>query len=193
MIRALRLVALVIGGAATAHAECERTHCVGLHLHAVPEVATPEWIAAQVAVANAQFAALDVGFTITATEALPAEVTHVVTRADRDAISKDRLALHVINVYLVSEVDDVDDPASFVRGVLWHHKADKYIILSAVAPDRVLAHELGHYFGLPHSTYAVSIMNKSKREKPPMEERRFADEELGVMKAQLKQTLAALK
>ena len=40
--------------------------------------------------------------------------------------------------------------------------------MSSIAWKVVLAHELGHYFGLPHSEYPASIMNKSrKKDRPP--------------------------
>ena len=69
----------------------------------------------------------------------------------------------------------------------WHARNDdrKYVIVSAQALERTLAHELGHFFGLPHSAYAISIMNKSERKDPPIEQRTFADEEIAAMKPHL--------
>jgi len=48
----------------------------------------------------------------------------------------------------------------------------------------VLAHELGHFFGLPHSKYPVSIMNKTPRDDPPHAERGFHAKELAIMTRQ---------
>jgi hypothetical protein len=54
---------------------------------------------------------------------------------------------------------------------------------------RTLAHELGHFFGLPHSTYKISIMNKKKRDDPPPEQRTFAPQEFSTMRDNLRRML----
>jgi hypothetical protein len=94
-------------------------------------------------------------------------------------------------VFLVGPVDDVDVAGNFVFGVTWRARRSdrKYIILSAAALERTLAHELGHVFGLPHSTYAISIMNKTPRDQPPVDERTFADEEIAAMRPVLRRLL----
>jgi hypothetical protein len=75
--------------------------------------------------------------------------------------------------------------------VTWRLPKDrrKYIIVSIQALERTLAHELGHFFGLPHSTYAVSIMNKTERTEPPVDQRTFADEEIAAMRPVLERLL----
>ena len=76
-------------------------------------------------------------------------------------------------------------------GVTWRLPKDsrKFVIVSAQALERTLAHELGHFFGLPHSTYAISIMNKADRAEPPVEQRTFADEEIAAMRPNLERLL----
>jgi hypothetical protein len=182
--------------------EAGRAHCIGVRIHvaAGPEasgedgerlIATAEWLAAQLAAANRQFAAIDVGFQVVSGEPLPASAGHVATAADRDAVAEGRLGGTVIHVFVTGRLDDIDEPGSVIRGVTWHRRGSdrKYVILSTAAPDRVLAHELGHAFGLPHSRYAISIMNKAPRAVPPPEDRRFADQELAAMRPVVKRLL----
>lgn len=166
-----------------------RAHCVALRVHVAPGdgtagarplVVDAAWIAAQVAQATALFAAIDVAFEVVGVEVLPAAAAHLPTRAARDALAA-HVRARALDVFVTGQLDNVDDPAAPVRGVAWRAGRHKFVILGATAPDRVLAHELGHMFGLPHSTYAVSLMNKTPRAEPPLAARTFAPEELVVM------------
>jgi hypothetical protein len=186
-----------LAAAATALPACEaaRAHCLGIRLHITAGdaglIATPDWLATQLAAANRHFAPLGVGFQVTGIDTLPASGAHVATRRERDALATGRLADQVIHVFIVGQLDDVDEPGKVIRGVTWHTRKDdrKYVLVSTVAPERTLAHELGHVFGLPHSTYAVSIMNKADRTDPPVEQRTFADEEIAAMRPALERLL----
>lgn len=182
-MRALAIVILLAGVAHADEVACERATCFALQLHVAAiddaPVVSAEWIAGQLATANRQFAALDVGFTIAGSDADSA--AHLRTRADRSALGT-HVKGAVIHVFVTGTLENVDDPDEPVYGVTWRKGDRKFVILAANARGIVLAHELGHVFGLPHSTYAISIMNKTKREKPPFDERRFADEELAAMR-----------
>lgn len=186
------LAALV---AALPACEAARAHCLGIRLHVTVgddgPIAAADWLGIQLAAANRHFAALDVGFQVTGVDALPASGARIATRRERDDLSAGRLAGTVIHVFIIGQLDDVDQPGQVIRGVTWHTRKDdrKYVLVSTVAPERVLAHELGHVFGLPHSRYAVSIMNKTDRTEPPVEQRTFADEEIAAMRPQLKRLL----
>lgn len=163
-----------------------RTYCFAIHLHVAatpgaPElVVAPDWVAQQLSTANEHFARLDVGFQIARVTTLPAETAHLKTRADRSALGK-RMSPRVIDVFITGQLDDVDEVGQVARGVTWRSGDRKFIIVSAVAMERTLAHELGHFFGLPHSTYPISIMNKTKRDEPPLEQRTFHDAEYAKM------------
>ena len=179
----MRPLLLLVLCVALAQADAPTT-TFGLEVHIAPgadgQIVTPEWVAAQVAMANHQFAALDIGFHVVATSDLPATAAHLRTRADRSALAP-LVTGRVIHVFVAGQLDNIDDDAP-VYGVTWRAGTRKFVILAATARDIVLAHELGHVFGLPHSTHAISIMNKTKRAEPPIADRRFADEELAAMR-----------
>lgn len=54
------------------------------------------------------------------------------------------------------------------------------VLLAAIASQHVLAHELGHFFGLPHSAAPGSLMNKSGDATPSQERRLVAAEQRKV-------------
>jgi hypothetical protein len=191
--------------------DAARAHCIGIQLHIPIEsdspaggggggggggaggarlIATSDWLALQLATANRHFAALDVGFQITGIAALPASAAHIATRQERSALADGRLAGAVIHVFITGQLDDIDEPGRVARGVTWHAPdGRKYAIVSTQGKDRTLAHELGHVFGLPHSTYSISIMNKTDRAQPPPEQRTFAVPEIRAMRPVLARLL----
>ena len=124
-------------------------------------VAAPGWLDAQLAAARTLFAPYGVAFARTDGAPLAASVGAVETRADRDAFAS-RTTPHVIDVFVVESLRDVDDPSQMRRGVHWHARSPAgvhYVLLIGTAPPTVLAHELGHYFGNPHSPVADNVMS----------------------------------
>ena len=172
------------------HPRCpaEVHSCFGLDVHVVTvaeePVASVAWLDSQVAVANRHFAAIDVGFELASVTAAPETYAHIATREQRDKIGLEPThARHagLIPLFVVSRLEDVDAPGEQIRGVHWRRRQNieqRWLIVSTIASPMVLAHELGHYFGLPHSTYAVSIMNKRARKRPPRDQRTFAAPEI---------------
>ena len=172
-----------------------RAHCIGLVLHVTVTkdgaVQTPQWVGDQLSHANRLFAAIDVGFRLRDVRALPEGTSHIRTRKDRDLLGRNRYATGDAHVFLVKKLDNVDQEGE-INGVHWRDRARRsrrWVILSSIAWELTLAHELGHFFGLPHSTYDISLMNKTPRPKPRPHERTFAPQEVKRMKRRLAKML----
>ena len=93
-----------------------------------------------------------------------AEHAAMEDRSDRHALG-DLLAADSINVFVVVSLRDVDDPSVMRQGVHWRPHGRRhlhYIILSSVAGETTLAHELGHFFGNPHSDTPDNVMSYSR-------------------------------
>jgi hypothetical protein len=124
-------------------------------------VVSEAWIAERVAHANAIFAPSGVSFVVSARRALDARWAHLETRADRHALGAE-LAPRVVNVFVVASLRDVDDPTQLRRGVHWRPvepEGAHFVVVSSIAGPDVLAHELGHFFGNPHSPVRNDIMS----------------------------------
>jgi len=167
-------------------------HCIGIKLHVAVDgqgaVAQADWIARQLASADRHFAPLGVGFQITGTDALPEAAARIEDARERTQLAR-RVAGTVIDVFVTAQLDDIDKQDGVIYGVTWPAGGKKFVIVSTMAWERTLAHELGHVFGLPHSSHAISIMNKTERKEPPVEQRTFHPDELAAMRGQLARML----
>ena len=131
-------------------------------------VQSESWIDDQVLVAENLFAPQGVHFAKVATRALDAKYARMVTRADRDALIS-LMQPSVVNVFVVESLKDVDEPDRFRFGVHWRPASNlskRYIILAATGRPTVLAHELGHYFGNPHSPMPDNVMSYTRTGAP---------------------------
>jgi hypothetical protein len=86
---------------------------------------------------------------------------------------------------VVRHLADAEDPQAVRKGVTWRKGDAFWIIASQTGMRWVLAHELGHVLGLPHSTEAASIMNKKPRVWPPPWQIGFTPREQPVMRRTL--------
>ena len=162
------------------------TQLFALHLHVNANAVTPEWIDAQIARANELFAPADI--TLERGPIDDKSPEKVMCTSERVALRK-LVTTGSIHIFITRELADVDKAGEQIRGVTLAKGGSKYIILSAIAMDRVLAHELGHLFGLPHSTHVESIMNKTPRTDPPLEKRGFIPDEVVVIEATAKRLI----
>jgi len=183
----------------TASPRCpvKATRCFELAVHVVEEqgadVQTPAWLAEHVREANRLFAPIGVGFRVGSVAPVDAAFADVETRRQRDALGRDEHSLGVVHVFVVRRLADVDVAGEVIRGVHWRDRADtsrRWIILSSIASPLVLPHELGHFFGLPHSRHRRSLMNKSPHLDPPWHLRTFPEEELAVMRRRRDEMMA---
>ena len=169
--------------------------CLGLHLHVAVDDAGPvvdvAWMAAQIANANRLFAAIGTGFMVVKAETLPKEAVHVATRTDRDLLGRKRWTAGPIHVFVAGRLDNVDEEGE-IYGVHWRDRkqtSHRWIILSARSWSHTLVHELGHFFGLPHSSAPTSIMTKGAPDPVPAGQRVFTDPQLKKMLRRLHRKL----
>lgn len=170
-------------------------HCAAVRLwiapHTDPTFDDRAFLETQLAQANHHHQRAALAFQNVEVRTLGPDLAHVTTRADRDALGHARAKRGVIDVFLVSSLADVDAPGEAVeiRGVHWRSRRDRqrrWIILSRISPPHVLAHELGHYFGLAHSDVPASLMNTSAT---ALAERAFQPDELERIAARARRLL----
>ncbi len=173
------------------------SRCFEIALHVVVEdgqdVVTPAWFAEQVAQVNRLFEPVGVGFSVGSVVPVDAGFADVQTRLQRDKIGRAVHTLKVVHVFAVRQLADVDVAGEVIRGVHWRDRVEtsrRWIILSSISMPMVLAHEMGHFFGLPHSRYRTSLMNKSPHMDPPWSQRTFVDPELEIMRRRRNEMVA---
>jgi hypothetical protein len=120
------------------------------------------WVQSQIDEANRLFSPLGTRVRWTMERELPEPHGELHSRGDRDGLTP--LTFHgVIDVFLVRELEDVDEPGRPRMGVCWTGRGGKrFIVVSRTARPSVLAHELGHFFGNPHSPVLNNLMSYSR-------------------------------
>jgi hypothetical protein len=138
----------------------------GLHISVAREgsdrVVDRAWLEDQLAEANRLFVPIGTRFRWIVDKDLPEPHGEMHTRAQRTALTK-LTSQHVIDIFVVRALEDVDEPGRMRMGVCWTGTGGKrYVIVSRTAAASVLAHELGHYFGNPHSAVTNNVMSYSR-------------------------------
>ncbi|APR87440.1 hypothetical protein A7982_12789 [Minicystis rosea] len=119
------------------------------------------WVDEQVTEAQALFTPLGILLSRVGSRPIASAHGKLESRADRDALAA-LLEPKRINVFIVDSLRDVDDPRLHRMGVHWRNRqrlAQHYVIVAASARPSTLAHELGHYFGLDHSSVKDNVMS----------------------------------
>lgn len=115
----------------------------------------------QLANALSLFGTFGVSFTLESAAALDPKFLALETRSDRDALAAE-LETSVVNVFFVESLRDVDEPSRYRMGVTWRKLTSlgkKYVIVSSAARPTTMAHELGHFFGLDHTSVKNNLMS----------------------------------
>lgn len=116
-----------------------------------------EWIEGHVQAATALLGPHAIRITAV-TEPFTPTRCQLLTRADRDAFAGEVRMDGAITVLVVPRVRDLDVPTYDLKGVHWRAGGRRWIFLTGAARPPVLAHELAHYFGLPHDPAGGNLM-----------------------------------
>ncbi|MCU0683376.1 MAG: matrixin family metalloprotease [Polyangiaceae bacterium] len=124
------------------------------------------WLEAQWAEVSRLLGGVGVALGLRPVRSLPGASAAITSRADRDSFAT-ALEPRVVNVFIIASLADVDEPGRMRKGVHWRPTGRPdlhYVLLIASAPRGVLAHELGHFFGLAHSSVRDNLMSYSRSE-----------------------------
>jgi hypothetical protein len=121
------------------------------------------WIATQIEEANVLYEPLGIRFRWTLRREISSAHAQMHSRTDRDALAP-LVEKNVIDVFVVAALEDVDEPGRYRKGVAWTSKPNgvRFLILSGAAPPKVLAHELGHFFGNGHTDVPDNLMSYTR-------------------------------
>ena len=116
-----------------------------------------DWVNEHVNATRALLAPHGIGI-VAVTEPFTPSRCQLLTRADRDALARDVNMDGPVTVLVVPRVRDLAVPTYNLKGVHWRAHGRRWIFLTADARPPVLAHELAHYFGLPHDPAGGNLM-----------------------------------
>jgi hypothetical protein len=114
-------------------------------------IADDYWRAAAVMIANRVFAPADVRFVADDRRSLDDRFLSIVSARQARELAGYVDRTH-IDVFVVRTIPAVDEPGAACLGITMPplHSARPLVVLSTRRDGAVLAHELGHYFGVAH-------------------------------------------
>lgn len=130
---------------------------------------SPSWVDDHVQAVQALLAPHGIAVTAARATFAPA-ICEALTRADRDTFAQyipqepqeeapaDKKGGPSVTVLVLPRVRDLDMLTYDLMGVHWRAHGQHWIFLTARAQPPVLAHELCHYFGLPHDPAGGNLM-----------------------------------
>ncbi len=168
LLRGALVLTTLAAAPSNAHAGDLPSHFFGLAVSVATEdgkpVADDAWIDDQIASAQDLLGPIGVHVRWRIEKPIAEKYAHMETRGDRDALTAE-LENKMINVFVVASLRDVDDPPLQRMGVCWRHSthpSTPYLVVAKTARKTVLAHELGHFFGNPHSKVTDNVMSYSR-------------------------------
>jgi hypothetical protein len=117
----------------------------------------PEWVEAHVEAVRTLLAPHGIAVTARSEPFTPARC-EALSRQDRDGFAGHVEADGQVTVLVLPRVRDLDVPSYDLQGVHWRAGGRRWLFLTARARPPVLAHEIGHFFGLPHDPRGGNLM-----------------------------------
>ncbi|MDJ0764497.1 MAG: hypothetical protein QNJ97_16085 [Myxococcota bacterium] len=121
------------------------------------------WVEAHVAAVQKIFSSYGIALVVFVDEFEP-EKCELTTRTERHELARFVHPEEVV-ILVVKRVVDLDVPSHNLMGVNWRYRGKneqltgrRWIYLTARAKPPVLAHELGHFFGLKHDLAGGNLM-----------------------------------